>query len=50
MLQLEKSGIPEKNIEDCGICTSDESDAWFSYRKVQDKAAFETFAAIIGHI
>lgn len=50
VMQLEENGIQRENIEDCGICTSDEDDTWFSYRKTKDKAAYNTFAAIIGRI
>jgi copper oxidase (laccase) domain-containing protein len=32
LLQLQKSGVKEKNIYDCGMCTSCQQD-FFSYRR-----------------
>ncbi len=49
-LQLIASGVVPEQIEDADICTSDQSDMFYSYRKTKDKTQFETFAAIIGTI
>jgi YfiH family protein len=33
-LQLESTGIPSENIHDCGICTYDHADDYFSARRL----------------
>ena len=43
--QLQEAGIPAENIEDCGICTSDNVDKFFSFRKEED--IFGEFIGII---
>ncbi len=36
--QLRQIGIPEKNILDLGICTVEENESFYSFRRQQDKA------------
>lgn len=44
--QLMTTGIPEKNIEDCNICTYDNKDLLYSYRR--EGKNFGEFIGIIG--
>jgi YfiH family protein len=44
--QLYSEGIPFENIEDCNICTSDNTDRFFSFRK--EGKNFGEFIGIIG--
>ncbi|MBU3978176.1 peptidoglycan editing factor PgeF [Patescibacteria group bacterium] len=44
--QLLSVGIPKNNIEDCNICTSDNNDRFFSFRKEGER--FGEFMGIIG--
>ena len=36
--RLIKLGIKKSNIHDCGICTVDNNDDWYSYRAEGDKS------------
>ena len=36
-MQLTETGIPEENIDDCGICTYCNSELLFSHRKTNGK-------------
>lgn len=49
-LQLLDLGIMNKNIEDYGLCTADNSSDFYSFRKQRDKSAFNHFVGIIGRI
>lgn len=48
--QLKTQGVLEEHIEDAQICTSDESERFYSYRKTENKGNIKTFAAIIGRV
>lgn len=49
MKQFLDEGIPQKNIEDCGICTYCQSDMFFSHRKTNGKRGnFGAFIELIG--